>query len=122
MPLKGRVCRIAATPLSENVWITDDILKNAWNRWLQSGVGQRYASAIPGPLEARKRSTKRRMTELRPTASGLGFHPGFLAGLNQEHDSQLGWQWQPPTAPTSYNPAMVGNAGKRFCAPSESMC
>ncbi|KAI4118153.1 MAG: hypothetical protein LQ345_001739 [Seirophora villosa] len=107
MPLKGRVCRIAATPLSENVWITDDILKNAWNRWVQSCVGQRYASAIPGPLEARKRSTKRRMTELRPTASGLGFHPGFLAGLNQEQDSQLGWKWQPPTVPTSYDPAMV---------------
>ncbi|KAL8960726.1 MAG: hypothetical protein Q9193_002614 [Seirophora villosa] len=108
MPLKGRVCRIAATPLSENVWITDDILNNSWNGWLQSRAGRRYARAIPGPLEARKRSTKRRMTELRPTASGLGFHPGFLAGLNQEQDSQLGWQWQPPTAPTSYNPAMVG--------------
>ncbi|KAL9013150.1 MAG: hypothetical protein Q9173_002144, partial [Seirophora scorigena] len=107
MPLKGRVCRIAATPRSENVWITDDLLRVAWNRWLQARVGQRYASATPGPLEARKRSTKRRMTELRPTASGLGFHPGFLAGSNQEQGSQLGWQWQPPTLPTSYDPAMV---------------
>ncbi|KAL8974360.1 MAG: hypothetical protein Q9197_001405 [Variospora fuerteventurae] len=59
-------------------------------------------------MEARKRSTKRRMTELKPTASGLDFHPGFLAGLNQEQDSQQGWQWQPHTGPTTYDPAMAG--------------
>ncbi|KAI4281093.1 MAG: hypothetical protein L6R35_005747 [Caloplaca aegaea] len=105
--LDGRVCRLAATHLSENVWITDDILKHAWNRWVQSCFGQRYGSAIPGPMEARKRSTKRRMTELRPTASGLDFHPGFLAGLNQEQDSQHGWQWQPHTALTICDPAMA---------------
>ncbi|KAL8924922.1 MAG: hypothetical protein Q9208_003805 [Pyrenodesmia sp. 3 TL-2023] len=99
MPLKSGACRLAATPLSAHVWISDDILNHASHRWTQLCIGNRYGSAIPGPLEACKRLAKRRMTEMRPTGGRLDLQPGFLAGLNQGQDIQQGWQWQSPTVP-----------------------
>ncbi|KAL8719804.1 MAG: hypothetical protein Q9225_003239 [Loekoesia sp. 1 TL-2023] len=85
------------TPLPNHIWIADDVLNHALHRWAQTCVGRRHGSAIPGPLEARKRATRRRIMDLRPTAGGFDLHPGFLAGLNLGQENQQGWQWQAPT-------------------------
>ncbi|KAI4245882.1 MAG: hypothetical protein LQ352_006494, partial [Teloschistes flavicans] len=52
-----------------------------------------------GPLEARKRTAKRRMMGLVPTATGgLHPHPGFLSGFKREQEGQQDWQWKVPEA------------------------
>lgn len=76
-------CRRAlpAAQSQECLWITDDILNEAFNRFSrvsnahhkrQSG-GRRYGSNVPGPLEAHRRLSRRRMGM---TASGAGLQPG----------------------------------------------
>ncbi|KAL9580422.1 MAG: hypothetical protein Q9212_004508, partial [Teloschistes hypoglaucus] len=83
-------------PLPSNpIWISDDLLNHALHRFTLLRVPRRHGSTIPGPLEARKRTAKRRMMGLVPTATGgLHPHPGFLSGLKKERESQQGWQWK----------------------------
>ncbi|KAI4203344.1 MAG: hypothetical protein LQ350_001865 [Teloschistes chrysophthalmus] len=91
------VCRLAAPPHSDPIWISDDILNHALHRFTLLQVLRRHGSTIPGPLEARKRTAKRRMMGLVPTATGgLHPHPGFLSGLKREQEGQQGWQWRNP--------------------------
>ncbi|KAL8804953.1 MAG: hypothetical protein Q9182_002263 [Xanthomendoza sp. 2 TL-2023] len=96
MSLKRHLCRFAAAPTSNHIWISDDFLDQAFHRYVQLHVGRRHGSAAPGPLEARKRAAKRRMMGLAPTASGPQLHPGYPAVLGREQDNQQGWQWQNP--------------------------
>ncbi|KAI4107375.1 MAG: hypothetical protein L6R37_001736 [Teloschistes peruensis] len=97
MSLKRHACRFAAPPPSDLVWISDDILNHALHRFTLLRVPRRHGSTIPGPLEARKRTAKRRMMGLVPTATGgLHPHPGFLSGLKREQESQQGFQWRNP--------------------------
>ncbi|KXT16438.1 hypothetical protein AC579_5127 [Pseudocercospora musae] len=76
-------CRRAlqAAQSQECLWITDDVLNEAFQRFLrvsnahhkrQSG-GRRYGSNVPGPLEAHRRLSRRRMGI---TASGACSQPG----------------------------------------------
>ncbi|KAL8943822.1 MAG: hypothetical protein Q9216_000815 [Gyalolechia sp. 2 TL-2023] len=97
--LREHELRNASTPLPSHIWLGDDILNHALHQWIKGFADRRHGSAIPGPLEARKRTTKRRMMDLRPAAGGLGLHPGILTGLDLGQENQQGWQWQPPTAP-----------------------
>ncbi|KAI4269815.1 MAG: hypothetical protein L6R38_007325 [Xanthoria sp. 2 TBL-2021] len=71
---------------------------------MQLRVGRRHGSAVPGPLEARKRAAKRRMMGLAPTISGLDPHPGFLAGLGRGQENQQSWRWQNPRLPQPKHP------------------
>ncbi|KAL9003369.1 MAG: hypothetical protein Q9188_003763 [Gyalolechia gomerana] len=114
MPLQGRVCRLTATPLPSHIWIGDDVLNQAFQRWAQRCVGRRQGSAIPGPLEARKRTTKRRIMDLRPLAGGLDLHPGFLTGLDLGQENQQSWQWQPPTPPRPQDSTTSRSSGEGF--------
>ncbi|KAL8736704.1 MAG: hypothetical protein Q9166_000070 [cf. Caloplaca sp. 2 TL-2023] len=107
MSLKRRVCRFAATPPSDHIWISDEILDHAFYRYLQLRAGRRHGSAVPGPLEARKRVSKRRIMDLAPTAGGPDLHPGFLAGLGGGQENQQSWQWQTPKVPQSKDPPPV---------------
>ncbi|KAL8765730.1 MAG: hypothetical protein Q9209_007295 [Squamulea sp. 1 TL-2023] len=117
MSLKRRICRFAATYPSDHIWISDDILNHALSRYMQLRVDRRHGSAIPGPLEARKRATKRRMAGLADTTGGLDLHPGFLTGLGRGQENQQGWQWQSPTLPHSKDPpGLLG--GDNGSAPS----
>ncbi|KAL8680407.1 MAG: hypothetical protein Q9224_006944, partial [Gallowayella concinna] len=104
MSLKRHVCRFAAAPNSNHIWISDDFLHQTLHRYLQLQVGRRHGSAVPGPLEARKRAAKRRMMGLAPTASSPQLHPGFPLGPGGGQDTQQGWQWQTPKAAQAKDP------------------
>ncbi|CAO1597188.1 MAG: hypothetical protein LQ349_000125 [Xanthoria aureola] len=99
MFLKRHVCRFAAIHPTDHIWISDDILDHALSRYIQLRVGRRHGSAVPGPLEARKRAAKRRMMGLAPTIRGFDPHPGLLAGLGRGQENQRSWQWQHPKPP-----------------------
>ncbi|KAL8635512.1 MAG: hypothetical protein Q9228_007001, partial [Teloschistes exilis] len=93
----GIVGSYSAPPPSDLIWISDDVLNHALHRFTLLRVPRRYGSTVPGPLEARKRTAKRRMMGLVPTATGgLHPHPGFLSGLKREQEVQQGWQWRNP--------------------------
>ena len=49
----------------------------------------------PGPLEARKRATKRRMMNLAQVGGGADFDPSVLPGLGAPGRGE--WKWQGPT-------------------------
>ncbi|KAL8949345.1 MAG: hypothetical protein Q9222_004531 [Ikaeria aurantiellina] len=97
MSLKRRVCQLGAAPSLDHIWISDDVLNYALNRFSHLRVSRRHGSSIPGPLEARKRAARRRLTDLASTGGGSNLHPGFLAGLNHGQDYEQGWQWQSPS-------------------------
>lgn len=80
-------------------WISDELLNNVYQCFTQSRIPRRHGSSVPGPLEAQRRATKRRMMGLAIAGGGeLGaIHPPFLAGLNSGRDV-YGWKWQPPTS------------------------
>ena len=101
MSLKGRACRVAATPPSDHIWITHDMLNHAFHNYLRLRPGLRHGSAVPGPLEARKRNAKRKMMGTAPATGGTALHPGVLARLSQEREGegQLLWQWPTSTPP-----------------------
>lgn len=53
---------ISPRTASDAVWITDDILADAFRRF--TSVYVRHGSHVPGPLEARRRASKRKNTNL----------------------------------------------------------
>ncbi|KAL8910373.1 MAG: hypothetical protein Q9171_004327 [Xanthocarpia ochracea] len=113
MSLKRHLCRFTATHPSDHIWISDDILNSALSRYLQLRVGRRHGSAVPGPLEARKRAAKRRMMGLAPTPGGLDPHPGFLTGLGRGQENQQCWQWQSPQSLQPEDPQRLHKGGTR---------
>ncbi|KAL8840757.1 MAG: hypothetical protein Q9170_001195 [Blastenia crenularia] len=115
--VQGILGSFSATPLPTSIWIGDDILNQALHRWTQLCVGRRHGSAIPGPLEARKRVTRRRIMDLRPVVGGLDLHPGFLSGLDLEQEKKKGWQWQPPI-PLSQEGAVTPDSDRKPCSGS----
>ena len=91
MPLRPTVCsRAVQRQLSvapDGIWISDDALARSFTR---------FASSIPGPLEARRRLGKRRITQqsqYQPTPTS---HFGGLWGFFPEVD-RTQWQWKAPT-------------------------
>ncbi|KAL9041433.1 MAG: hypothetical protein Q9180_001284 [Flavoplaca navasiana] len=111
-----RVCYFTVKHPSDYIWISDDILNHAISRYTQLCVGRRHGSAIPGPLEARKRATKRRMMGLAPAIGGTDMDPGFLAGLGRGQENQQGWQWQSPKLPPSKHPPRVPMDDDGWCS------
>lgn len=108
MPLRWRdyngiLRRCQFAPL-DHIWISDDILDTALRRFLSPKCSQRHGSSVPGPLEAQRRSNKRRLMGLAPVGrSGVNIDPGFLAGFDRRRDQQK-WKWQ---APTPSEPSIV---------------
>ncbi|KAL8874386.1 MAG: hypothetical protein Q9174_000285 [Haloplaca sp. 1 TL-2023] len=102
MSLKGRARRVTATLPSDHIWITNDMLNHAFRRYLRLRPDLRHGSAIPGPLEARRRSAKRKMMGAAPATAGPALYPGFLPGVSGERQDQLVWPW--PTSPPPYPP------------------
>ncbi|KAL9000697.1 MAG: hypothetical protein Q9169_000733 [Polycauliona sp. 2 TL-2023] len=106
--------KLKLTHPSDHIWISDDILNHAISRYMQLHVGRRHGSAVPGPLEARKRAAKRRVMGLAPTLGGLDPHPAFIAGLGRGQENQQSWQWQSPNLPQSKHPPRLGDSGE-YC-------
>ncbi|EOA89607.1 uncharacterized protein SETTUDRAFT_175630 [Exserohilum turcica Et28A] len=88
-------------PTPHHIWISDDLLALALNRFFRSSCPhqRRHGSHVPGPLEARRRAAKRRMTV------SAGFYPpdhlsslfnlGALFGFRK--DTQPTWRYEAPT-------------------------
>ena len=102
MPKPAIVCRRAAhriVPLSaQHVWITDEVLANAFHHFLRvtSTSQRRYGSNVPGPLEARRRASKRRIMGLAAVGGGGGTPSvGALFGLASRGPPS--WRYEPPS-------------------------
>ena len=109
MPCRPKLCqRLAAltTPppalpgSSNHIWISDELLAEAFNRYVRvSHTTRRYGSNVPGPLEARRRASRRRMGMAVAGAAtgppGGDFGALFGAGAGQP-SKQNGWSWTSP--------------------------
>ena len=113
MSWKRHVCPLPVpgplkTP-TEHIWISDDILNGALRSFALCRTHNRHGSSTPGPLEARKRATKRRLMNIAP-ARGTAIEPGFLSGLKGLE--QRGCQWQAPNLPASQLPLLEKKEGE----------
>ena len=100
----------AAAQTLQHLWVTDDVLAEAFNRFMRvSNTTRRHGSHVPGPLEARRRLAKRKMG-MAAVANGSVTPPthelGGLFGLalKQPVEVESGWKWQPPDLPMSGPP------------------
>ena len=96
MSLRRQVCCL---PLHINaqknhVWISEDV-DSAMHRFAHGKVQRRHVGLAPGPLEAQKRATKRRMVNLAQVGGGADFDPSVLRGLGAPKHAE--WKWQGPT-------------------------
>ncbi|KAL1639507.1 hypothetical protein SLS58_007939 [Diplodia intermedia] len=99
MPLRTPACRSAVHRAVlrhvQPIWITDDLLADAFHRFLNVSDAnhKRYGSNVPGPLEARRRASKRRMMGLAAASPAIGPDIGALFGPDKLHQP---WGWEPP--------------------------
>jgi hypothetical protein len=95
--LSSAGCLTKAFPTAiavQPIWITDAVLANAFRRFTHTG--RRHASNVPGPLEARKRASKRKSTSFaHASASPIPIDPALLFP-NRSKDP---W-WQKKQEPT----------------------
>ncbi|KAJ4982989.1 fungal specific transcription factor domain containing protein [Stagonosporopsis vannaccii] len=92
----------------QHIWVPDEALSLAIQRFFHSTCPQqkRHASNVPGPLEARRRAAKRRMT------ASAGFYPqdsfptSFSLGALFGYRSQpkTSWRYEPPSLPKDAPP------------------
>lgn len=88
-----RALRSHTNAPAEAVWVTDDILSRALQRYIDvSRAHRRMVSYAPGPMYHRKRFGRRQMTELNSLQSA-GTLPVWA--LPNAPD-MMQWQWQPP--------------------------
>ena len=102
MPLRRHVCRLSfhlGAP-KDYVWISEEVLNNAINHFSRGLTFRRHVGIVPGPLEARKRASKRRMVNLAQVGGAGEIDPSLFGGSGYA-PGQNGWQWQSPTAPTT---------------------
>jgi hypothetical protein len=106
MPSRTRACREAVHAIHRppsSIWITDDILANAFNRFLRaSRAAKRYGSNVPGPLEAQRRLAKRRMMGLATAGGGPAFDMGALFGNSPVRGHELKWEAPTPIGQPSF--------------------
>ena len=116
MSWKRHVCPFVVPgplrPPTDHIWISDDILDPALHRFMRCRVQVRHGSCIPGPLEARKRATKRRLMNLAQAGGGGAIDSASLAGLKGLE--QQGFQWQAPDPPASRTTLTEKKDGKRL--------
>lgn len=86
-----------------HIWISDELLSEAFNRFLRvSQSHRRHGSSVPGPLEAKRRLGKRRLGL--EAASRGGSSPGFDFGalfgsrVKAPTSSEQAWIWEAPQA------------------------
>jgi hypothetical protein len=99
MPLRRRLCHeanLSSRRFTYNgVWITDDVLCDAFNRFLRFSNGaKRYGSNVPGPLEAQRRLAKRRMMALAGAGAAPVVDPIALFRMGGPKLGKM--RWQPP--------------------------
>ncbi|KAH7094992.1 hypothetical protein FB567DRAFT_511484 [Paraphoma chrysanthemicola] len=88
-------------PSAQHIWVSDELLSSTFNRFFRDSCPhqRRHGSHVPGPLEARRRAAKRRMTvsaNFYPQDSfPLSFSLGALFGLRSS--PQPSWKYEPPS-------------------------
>ena len=99
MSFGRHACRHALKPSSpsiDHLWISDDLLAATFRRFAHGQ--RRHGSCVPGPLEARRRLTKRRNTALASIRGGPGDEYACLFGRNgREHMKWSDHPWQKAT-------------------------
>lgn len=106
-------CHRAAQSLNntpaDHIWISDDLLSAAVSRFFRASCPhqRRHGSNVPGPLEARRRASKRKMTLQASMDAGGGmpvplFNFGALFGRHQTGEPH--WRYEPPTLRTEEPP------------------
>jgi hypothetical protein len=96
-----RAVQSLQTPTQQHIWISDEILTSALHRFSRSTCPhqKRHGSHVPGPLEARRRAAKRRMTmsaDFYPQDSfPSSFNLGALFGYRS--NPQPSWRYEPPS-------------------------
>ncbi|PMD51729.1 uncharacterized protein K444DRAFT_238332 [Hyaloscypha bicolor E] len=81
---------------SDSIWVSDEVLRHAFQRFVNSRSGKRYGSFVPGPLESRRRLGKRRMAHLTESAPAPAHNTGPLWGFFGDVGNAQ-WQWEAPT-------------------------
>lgn len=104
MSLRRHVCCLPfrLNVPKDHIWISEEVLDSAIHRFAHGRVPRRHVGLAPGPLEARKRATKRRMMNLAQVEGGGSFDSSVLPGLGTPE--RVGWRWQSPTPLTSQEP------------------
>ena len=86
----------ALNQTNDFIWISDNTLSETLRRFTHSRPCLRRASSVPGPLEARRRSTKRRMTSQTLSIGPPSIEPGMFHGLGAPITSK-DLLWKPPS-------------------------
>ena len=69
------------------------------HRFAHGRVPRRHVGLAPGPLEARKRATRRRMMNLAQVEGGEILDPNVLPGLGSPDYMEWNWRCPEPLAP-----------------------
>ena len=99
MSVRRHLCRPVRNVrfLVEYVWISDGFFDAAIHRFGRYAVSKRDVSFAPGPLEARKRETKRRLAHINLGNDGtLGDLDPILFPDVNENARKGEWHWQAP--------------------------
>ena len=98
MSVKRHLCRSGRTirPSTQHIWIGDDILDAAIERFGRFSLFKRNVGFAPGPLEARKRGSRRRLAYISQGNVTAGdTDPSLLSGVNERAQVDH-WSWQSP--------------------------
>ncbi|KAE9978543.1 hypothetical protein BLS_000476 [Venturia inaequalis] len=108
MPSRAPSCRhVARSIYTSNfspLWITDEVVDNAFDRFLRvSRTAKRYGSSVPGPLEAQRRLSKRRVAGLAAVGGPAAFDVGVLFGSGPPTRDELNWHAPATKEHTEYS-------------------
>ncbi|KAF2728432.1 hypothetical protein EJ04DRAFT_516599 [Polyplosphaeria fusca] len=101
------VCRRAVQNVDasalQHIWVSDELLASAFDRYTSRTCPhqKRYGSHVPGPLEARRREVKRRMTAIAYPQGAAPMPPLFSFGalFGRRSNPQTSWRYEPPSPP-----------------------
>ncbi|MCJ1474130.1 hypothetical protein MMC13_002788 [Lambiella insularis] len=80
---------------SSYIWVSDELLSNVFHRFTISKKCLRHGSSLPGPLEAKRRLTKRRMMNLASRGVDASIDGAAILGMHEPW-SQKNLEWEPP--------------------------
>ena len=101
MSLRRHVCcrHLRLNGPKDHIWIREDLLNIALHRFAHGRVPRRHVGLAPGPLEARKRATRRRMMNLVQVGGEGSLDPNVLPALGSPESMEWKWQSPEPLAP-----------------------
>ncbi|KAI0486260.1 hypothetical protein F4859DRAFT_362671 [Xylaria cf. heliscus] len=105
-------------PHYHSIWVPDSLLASAFERHVAlSRAGARYGSSVPGPMEHRKRLSRRNMGELHFGQSHSAAPIWELASMVDLTQ----WQWKPPTLPNRRSRPNTNTTTTEVRPPSDAM-